>query len=66
MRFPVVICACVWLTADGDEHGNGSEGPGKALPAHEDGAVLLRQQTHQAEQTALQHRSKRCTGGHTR
>lgn len=56
------LCVCVggWLTGYGEQHGDGSEGPGEALAAHEDGAVLLRQLTHQAEQTALQHGTKRC------
>lgn len=54
--------ACrLWLTAYGYQHGDGGEGPGQALAAHEDAAVPLRQEPHQAKQTALQH-SPECWG----
>lgn len=55
-----MICAREWLTGNCYQHGDGSEGSCEALAAHEDGAVLLRQQTHQTKQTALQHRAERC------
>ena len=54
-----LVWRCRYLTAYGQQHGDGSERPGDALAAHEHGAVLLRQQTHQAKQTALQHGAER-------
>lgn len=59
VRSPPVLCVCRRLTAYCQQHGDGSKGPSKALAAHKDGAVLLGQHTHQAEQTALQHCTKR-------
>lgn len=50
---------CGRLTAYRQQHGDGGEGPGEALAAHEDGAVLLGQQAHQAEQAPLQNSAKR-------
>lgn len=50
---------CGRLTAYCQQHGDGGEGPGEALAAHEDGAVLLGQQAHQAEQAPLQNSAER-------
>lgn len=50
---------CGRLTAYCQQHGDGSEGPGETLAAHEDGAVLLGQQAHQAEQAPLQNSAER-------
>jgi len=59
----VCCVACGWLTGDGEQHGDGGEGPGEALAAHEDGAELLREETHQAEQASLQHGTERWAAG---
>lgn len=56
------LCSGRRLTADCQQHGDGSEGPGEALAAHEDGAVLLWQQAHQAKQAPLQNSAKRWRG----
>lgn len=54
------LCVGGRLTGCGEQHGDGGEGPGEALAAHEYSAVVLRQQADQAEQAALQHGAERC------
>lgn len=68
LKKQIFVCVVQLCSPDGrfgrptaycQQHGDGSEGPGEALAAHEDGAVLLGQQAHQAEQTPLQHSAER-------